>query len=465
MISTLITFRYIYGNLIMDLLATIIDKDLIGRFKLGLDTNPTTSGESVVLFSAMSVAIIFAVAAFIFVFVLALHIPLPPQICDREKIQIFEFLIRLFNEYVGDLIEVLVGPKMKNYFSRFIVGFPYNFKAKCPKWCKIENRLIDGVRCRIYYPDATMKRSNGLLVFIHGGGWCLMHPKYYDGPLFYLMSKTGITICSIDYDLAPEVQFPKPINDCEKVVKKIYEEEHTSLQIDPTKIHIMGDSAGGNLSTVTCQRLHRAGLGHYIQSQILVYPVTNVTDFHSPSYQYYEKMYKGAGLLNPTVFARMVLLYLGIEANKKNVKILTKNRHIPNEIRNSKEYQSVTDHSILPPAFRPKELYDPPTLPSPDPNISAIFAKYAMNPDLNPIFGKDLEGLPEAMIVTAGVDILRDEGILYGKKLESHKVPVAWYHYEAAFHGILNMPKSNQRKRIMEDIAGFINERSGCKKC
>lgn len=88
-----------------------------------------------------------------------------------------------------------------------------------------------------------------------------------------------------------------------------------------------------------------------------------------------------------------------------------------------------------------------------------------MNPDLNPIFGRDLEGLPEAMIVTAGVDILRDEGILYGKKLESHKVPVAWYHYEAAFHGILNMPKSNQRKRIMEDIAGFINERSGCKKC
>ena len=42
--------------------------------------------------------------------------------------------------------------------------------------------------------------------------------------------KTVVTICAIDYDLAPEVTFPAPIIECEKVVKKIYEDEYCKLK-------------------------------------------------------------------------------------------------------------------------------------------------------------------------------------------------------------------------------------------
>ncbi|KAE9555969.1 hypothetical protein FO519_000825 [Halicephalobus sp. NKZ332] len=348
---------------------------------------------------------------------------------------------------------------MRIYLSRFVVGVPYLFQRKPPKWCNVEVRQIAGVDCRVYIPDSSTKKSDGLLVFIHGGGWMLMQPNYYDGPLYAIIAQTGLTVVSIDYRLAPEVTFPTPVIECEKVVKKIYEEEYRTLNIDRTKISIMGDSAGGNLSAVICQRLLRTGLSHYIRSQILVYPATNFTDFQSPSYQYYENAYKGTGLLNPKIFARMVLVYLGIEANPKNIQLVNQNKHVPKEIRESKEFKAITGHDLLPSSFTTKDLYSRPETPHPDPKLSQLFAPSLLNPDLNPIFGKNLEGLSEAMIITVGVDILRDEGVLYGKRLESFNVPVKWFHYERAFHGILNMPKSQQRRRIIEDIVSFLRDK------
>uniref|UniRef100_A0A7E4WCC3 Abhydrolase_3 domain-containing protein n=1 Tax=Panagrellus redivivus TaxID=6233 RepID=A0A7E4WCC3_PANRE len=457
MVSLLITLRLLCGDFILDVIASVMDPRLIGRFRVGLDLEApdTVSGQALAV-AAMSVAIFLAVVAFLLVFVSALHIPLPSHICDREKVQFFEFLIRITNEYLGDLVEYVIGPKYRVFISRFVVGFPYHFKKKSPKWLNVEEKEIDGVKCRLYLPQGSAKKSQCCIVFIHGGGWCLMEPHYYDGPLYNLISKTGATVVSIDYELSPQVTFPSPVLECERVVKAIYEKEHSVLGVDPTKIVIIGDSAGGNLTAVTCQRLLRAGLGHYVAGQVLVYPVTNVTDFQSPSYQYYHRAYKGAGLLNPKIFARMVLLYLGIDASKKNVRLVMKNKHIPSDVRASKEYRAVTDHHLLPQSFRTKDLYETPKTPTPDPVLSAAFAPHVTNPDLNPLFGKDLTGLAPAMIVTAGIDILRDEGILYSKLLESYDVPVKWYHYESAFHGIMNMPKSKQRGVIIQDIAAYL---------
>lgn len=132
----------------------------------------------------------------------------------------------------------------------------------------------------------------------------------------------------VDYKLAPEAVFPSQINECEKVVRAVYEETFSFLHIDKSKIVIMGDSAGGNLTAVTCQRLLKKGLAHYIRSQVLIYPVTDVTDFQTPSYQYYERKYRNTAIIQPTIFSTMVLLYLGIEARwNRNKKVLL-NRHI-----------------------------------------------------------------------------------------------------------------------------------------
>lgn len=85
-------------------------------------------------------------------------------------------------------------------------------------------------------------------------------------------------------------------------------------------------------------------------------------------------------------------------------------------------------------------------------------ANFIDNPDLCPILGENLQGLPPALVMTAGVDILRDEGVMYAKRLKEFGVPTTWNHYESAFHGILNMPKSKQRKQMLDDIQSYLNE-------
>ena len=122
--------------------------------------------------------------------------------------------------------------------------------------------------------------------------------------------------------------FPSQINECETVVKAVYEDSFPFLQIDKSKILLMGDSAGGNLAAVTCQRLLKKGLAHYIKCQVLAYPVTNVTDFQTPSYQYFERKYRNTAIIQPRIFSTMVLTYLGIEAQWKRTEKVLLNRHI-----------------------------------------------------------------------------------------------------------------------------------------
>lgn len=70
--------------------------------------------------------------------------------------------------------------------------------------------------------------------------------------------------------------------------------------------------------------------------------------------------------------------------------------------------------------------------------------------------GTNLEGLSDAMIITAGYDILRDEGALYVRLLKSFNVSVCWKHYYQSYHGFLNMPISKQKRKVLHDIADFI---------
>lgn len=60
------------------------------------------------------------------------------------------------------------------------------------------------------------------------------------------------------------------------------------------------------------------------------------------------------------------------------------------------------------------------------------------------------------MVLTAGYDILRDEGVLYVKRLQLFNVNVLWNHYSKAYHGVFNMRFSKQREEFFNDIAKYI---------
>uniref|UniRef100_A0A914DAT8 Alpha/beta hydrolase fold-3 domain-containing protein n=2 Tax=Acrobeloides nanus TaxID=290746 RepID=A0A914DAT8_9BILA len=404
----------------------------------------------------MSLIVFLILVAFVIALISVLYIPLPQNLADRRKLQVLEMLLRISNEYFGDLVEILFGTRVRNKLTRFLVGLPYMFQPKPPKWCTIKSEKIAGVKCRIYLPDKTRKTSDGLLVFVHGGGWCIMRPRFYDSVMYSLIARTGCTVVSIDYTLSPEVQYPYQILECQRVIETLYEEKHSEYGFNKEKIALLGDSAGGNLVAVLCQRLLKEGKQNYLKCQILIYPVIHALDFHSPSFQYYHQGYKGMAMLNPTQLARFYLLYLGIEPTLKNMRDITENAHLSPKLLESTKYKSLIDHSLLPESFFSNIEYEKTYKPSCNNELAEKFYKFATDSNFCAILGDNLKGLPPAMVLTCGIDILRDEGFLYTRRLQSFDVPTKWFHYENATHGHLNLPGSKQRKQMLDDITAFV---------
>ena len=133
----------------------------------------------------------------------------------------------------------------------------------------------EGIPVRLYTP--TQRRSDALLVYIHGGGFVLGSVESHDNVARELCEALGAATISIEYRLAPEHRFPAAPDDCLAGVLWAARNAE-ALGANPGRIILSGDSAGANLAAVTCLRLRDEG-GPAIAGQVLVYPVT---DYHTP---------------------------------------------------------------------------------------------------------------------------------------------------------------------------------------
>jgi acetyl esterase len=123
-----------------------------------------------------------------------------------------------------------------------------------------------GVGARFYRPATT--RSRGLLVWFHGGGWVLGDLDSHDDLCRALANRGGFCVLSIDYRLAPEDPYPAAVDDARTAVG--WARDHAAeLGCDPF-VAVGGDSAGGNLAAVVCNRPVAP-----VCFQVLVYPVTD----------------------------------------------------------------------------------------------------------------------------------------------------------------------------------------------
>lgn len=121
----------------------------------------------------------------------------------------------------------------------------------------------------------------GCLIYYHGGGWVLGDRVTLNPTVTRLANQAGCKVVSIDYRLAPEHKFPAPLDDCYATLQWVVANAST-LGIDPAKIAVGGDSAGGNLAAAVALRA-RDEKGPAIKFQVLVYPVTH-HDFGTVSY-------------------------------------------------------------------------------------------------------------------------------------------------------------------------------------
>lgn len=128
------------------------------------------------------------------------------------------------------------------------------------------------VPVRVYRP--TGEPGLPAIVFCHGGGWVVGSLETHDGICRTLANATGAVVVSVGYRLAPEHPFPAGLSDAYAVLNWVA--GRRQLDIDPGRIAVAGDSAGGNLATALCL-LARERRGPAIAAQALVYPAVDLT--------------------------------------------------------------------------------------------------------------------------------------------------------------------------------------------
>jgi acetyl esterase len=233
------------------------------------------------------------------------------------------------------------------------------------------------VPLRLYRPLGSGSGPLPALVYYHGGGWVLGDLETVDNLCRRLANASGCVVVSVAYRLSPESKFPGPLEDCYEAARFLWVDSRDAddLGIDPTRIAVGGDSAGGNLAAGVARLALDRG-SPPIRYQLLIYPITDFR-FDTPSYL---ENAEGYGL------GREMMRW-----------------------------------------------YWDQYLASPEDGASPL---------ASPLRAEDLSGLPPALVVTAGYDVLRDEGLAYADRLKEAGVPVEVQHYPGMIHGFFQMADS-----------------------
>lgn len=247
---------------------------------------------------------------------------------------------------------------------------PYGYESKA-LIKKTEQISIPGpsgeIPLRIYTPEG--QGPFPVFVNFHGGGWTLGGLHNCDGFCAEICNRAQCIVVSVDYHLAPEYKFPKPLLDCYTATQWAAE-NISKYNGDPKKIAVGGDSAGGNLATAVAL-MARDKKSINLCCQVLMYPVTNY-NFSTDSYQAFAEGY----MLTTSTMKWMWENYLSADAD-------------------------------------------------------------GSNPYASPLQEASLRGLPQALVITAEFDPLRDDSLAYAKKLAQANVEVVQITYPT-IHGFIS---------------------------
>ncbi len=163
----------------------------------------------------------------------------------------------------------------------------------------VEDCQISGpfgpVAVRIYRGLGAPRLNTPGLVYLHGGGWVIGTLESHDDICRWFANLAACTVVCPDYRLAPDHKFPAGLTDCRTTLDFVVASA-TDLGVDPRRIAVAGDSAGGNLAAVLAL-LSRSGDAPPIAAQLLFYPTTDAAQTADS----YRRFSDGYGLTAATM--------------------------------------------------------------------------------------------------------------------------------------------------------------------
>ncbi|MCX6213684.1 alpha/beta hydrolase, partial [Spirosoma sp.] len=154
----------------------------------------------------------------------------------------------------------------------------------------VSQQMIPGaggtpIRIVVYKPN-NVSGTLPVIVYYHGGGWVIASPEVYEYSTLALAEETGAIVVSVDYRLAPENKFPTAHEDAFAAYKWV-KQNAASLNGNPAKVAVAGESAGGNMAITVSMMARDQNLGLPVHI-LSVFPVAN-NDLNTPSYLQYAQ--------------------------------------------------------------------------------------------------------------------------------------------------------------------------------
>ncbi len=248
------------------------------------------------------------------------------------------------------------------------------------------------IELRVFTPTRS-KQPRPAFLWCHGGGFVVGDLDTADSICRGIALAADCITIAVRYRLVPEHDLNASREDFMAALEWVARNAQT-LGVDPTRLAIGGDSAGGNISAAVAQECIRRGAPK-LALQVLVYPATDLLE------------------------------------------------EFPSLAENSEGYfltNAAIDHIKR--------------------HLAGVL-QGAEHPSLSPRRAADLSGLAPALIVTAGFDPIRDDGLDYGARLRAAGVGVELLHYGGQFHGFVNFDSllaasRDAQQRIGESLAAVF---------